>query len=277
MKKKIGFILAITVIALVMLGTVSAGWFDFLGGGDNAQNTTNDDKTFIVGFDAEFPPYGYKDANGNYTGFDLELAQEVCKRNNWTYEAHPINWDAKDAELDSGSIDCIWNGFTITEDRQDQYTWSNPYFDNKQVFVVKSDSGINSTADLAGKTVEVQKDSSALEALENDNKTLAGTFGTLNQVDDYNSAFMSLEAGSCDAIAMDIGVAEYEIKNKNASDTYSILNESITSEQYGIGFKKGNDALKDQVQTTLDEMFKDGTVEKIAQKYGISSDALIQP
>jgi polar amino acid transport system substrate-binding protein len=88
---------------------------------------------------------------------------------------------------------------------------------------------------------------------------------------------MSLEAGSCDAIAMDIGVAEYEIKNKNASDTYSILNESITSEQYGIGFKKGNDALKDQVQTTLDEMFKDGTVEKIAQKYGISSDALIQP
>ena len=266
MKKKIGFILAITVIALVMLGTVSAGWFDFLGGGDNAQNTTNDDNTFIVGFDAEFPPYGYKDANGNYTGFDLELAQEVCKRNNWTYEAHPINWDAKDAELDSGSIDCIWNGFTITEDRQDQYTWSNPYFDNKQVFVVRSDSGINSTADLAGKTVEVQKDSSALEALENDNKTLAGTFGTLNQVEDYNSAFMSLEAGSCDAIAMDIGVAEYEIKNKNASDTYSILNESITSEQYGIGFKKGNDALKDQVQTTLDEMFKDGTVEKIAQK-----------
>ena len=277
MKKKIGFILAITVIALVMLGTVSAGWFDFLGGGDDTQNVTNDDNTFIVGFDAEFPPYGYKDESGNYTGFDLELAQEVCKRNNWTFEPHPINWDAKDAELDSGSIDCIWNGFTITEDRQDQYTWSNPYFDNKQVFVVRSDSGINSAEDLAGKTVEVQKDSSALEALENDNKTLTDTFGTLNQVEDYNSAFMSLEAGSCDAIAMDIGVAEYEIKNKNATDTYTILNDTITSEQYGIGFKKGNDALRDQVQTTLDEMFKDGTVEKIAQKYGISSDALIQP
>lgn len=273
MNKKIGFILALVVISLMMFSTVSAGFFDFLGGN---YSSANDDNTFVVGFDAEFPPYGYKDDSGNYTGFDLELAREVCERNNWTFKAQPVDWDAKDAELESGSIDCIWNGFTI-DGRENDYTWSNPYFDNKQIFVVKTNSGINSIADLKGKTVETQKDSSALAALQGDNKTIADTFATLTEVSDYNTAFLDLESGVCDAIAMDIGVAEYNIKNKNATDDFQVLKESITTEKYGIGFKNGNTELKDKVQSTLDEMFKDGTVLKIAQKYGISEDALIQP
>ncbi len=273
MNKKIGFILALVVISLMMLTTVNAGLFDFLGG-DNSNQTANDNETFIVGFDAEFPPYGYKDDSGNYTGFDLDLAKEVCERNNWTFKAQPIDWDAKDAELDSGSIDCIWNGFTM-DGRENDYTWSKPYFDNKQIFVVK-DANITSIADLANKTVETQKDSSALAALEGDNKTIADTFATLTQVADYNTAFMDLESGACDAIAMDIGVAEYDIKNKNSSANFTILNETITTEKYGIGFKQGNTELRDQVQATLDEMFLDGTFIKIAEKYGISADALIQ-
>ena len=276
MNKKIGFILALVVISLMMLTTVNAGLFDFLGGND-ANQTANDNETFIVGFDAEFPPYGFKDASGNYTGFDLDLAKEVCERNNWTFKAQPIDWDAKDAELESGSIDCIWNGFTMDK-RENDYLWSDPYFDNKQVIVVKSDSNITSIADLANKTVETQKDSSALAALQGDNKTLADTFATLTEVADYNTAFMDLESGACDAIAIDIGVAEYDIQNKNdTSDDFQILNESITTEKYGIGFKKGNTELRDQVQATLNEMFKDGNVTKIAEKYGISQDALIQP
>jgi polar amino acid transport system substrate-binding protein len=166
MKKKIGIIFALVVIAFLVMGTASAGLFDFLGG-DNASGnaTANDESTFIVGFDAEFPPYGYKDDSGNYTGFDLDLAKEVCERNNWTFQAQPIDWDAKDAELDSGSIDCIWNGFTI-DGRENDYLWSDPYFDNKQVFIVKNGSGISSIDDLSGKTVETQKDSSALAALK---------------------------------------------------------------------------------------------------------------
>ena len=267
MNKKIGFILALVVICLMMLTTVNAGLFDFLGGNNN--QTANDNQTFIVGFDAEFPPYGYKDDSGNYTGFDLDLAKEVCERNNWTFKAQPIDWDAKDAELDSGSIDCIWNGFTING-RENDYTWSEPYIDNKQVIVVKSDSGIKSLDDLAGKTVETQKDSSALAALQGDNKTLADTFATLTEVADYNTAFMDLESSACDAVAIDIGVAQYQVSSKDNPDAYTILNESISSEQYGIGFKQGNDALKDQVQKTLDEMFEDGTVAKIAEKYSDS-------
>jgi polar amino acid transport system substrate-binding protein len=276
MKKKICIILALVLVSSMVIGTASAGLFDFLGGGSNNNATANDNDTFIVGFDAEFPPYGYKDDNGSYTGFDLDLAKEVCERNNWTFKAQPIDWDAKDAELDSGSIDCIWNGFTI-DGRENDYLWSNPYFDNKQIFVVKKDSNITNIAGLKDKTVETQKDSSALAALKGDNKTIADTFKTLTEVADYNTGFMDLESGACEAVAMDVGVAEYQIKEKNGTDAYDILNESITTEKYGIGFKKGNDALKDQVQKTLDEMFKDGTVTKIAQKYGISEDALIQP
>ena len=276
MNKKIGLILALVLVAFLVMGTASAGLFDFLGGDNSGNATTNDENTFIVGFDAEFPPYGYKDDSGNYTGFDLDLAKEVCDRNNWTFVAQPIDWDAKDAEIDSGSIDCIWNGFTI-DGRENDYTWSDPYFDNKQVFIVKSDSGINTIDDLKGKTVETQKDSSALAALQGDNKTIADTFGTLTEVADYNTAFMDLKSGACDAIAMDIGVGEYDIKNQDQPDDFKVLDDYITTEKYGIGFKKGNDDLKDQVQETLNEMFKDGTVAKIAQKYGISEDALIQP
>ena len=267
MNKKIGIIFALVLVAFLVMGTASAGLFDFLGGNDASNNATaNDENTFIVGFDAEFPPYGYKDDSGNYVGFDLDLAKEVCERNNWTFKAQPIDWDAKDAELDSGSIDCIWNCFTING-RENDYTWSDAYIDNKQVIVVKSDSGINSLDDLKGKTVETQKDSSALAALQGDNKTLADTFATLTEVADYNTAFMDLESGACNAVAIDIGVAQYQVSSKDNSDDFKILNDTISSEQYGIGFKKGNDALKDQVQETLDEMFKDGTVEKIAQNY----------
>jgi polar amino acid transport system substrate-binding protein len=268
MNKKIGFILALVLVSVLMVGSVSAGLFD-LGGSDDSNQTANDENTFIVGFDAEFPPYGYMDDNGSYVGFDLDLAKEVCERNNWTFKAQPIDWDAKDAELDSGSIDCIWNGFTING-RENDYTWSEPYIDNKQVVVVKSDSGIDSLDDLAGKNVETQKDSSALSALQGDNKTLADTFAQLVEVADYNTAFMDLKSGACDAVAIDIGVAQYQVTSQDNPDEYKILDDSISSEQYGIGFKKGNDDLKDQVQKTLDEMFKDGTVEKIAQNYSDS-------
>ena len=159
--------------------------------------------TLIVGFDAEFPPYGYMDENGDYVGFDLDLAQEVCNRRGWELVKQPIDWAAKDMELSSGTIDCIWNGFTING-REDDYTWSIPYVNNKQVIVVTVDSGIQDFADLAGKTMGVQQDSSALSALEEDaNAELAASFGAMEQYADYNTAFMDLEAGAIDALAVD--------------------------------------------------------------------------
>lgn len=266
MKKQIGFILGALILIFLVLGTVNAGFLDFLGGGNSNSTVATDNNTFVVGFDAEFPPYGYKNDKGEYVGFDLDLAQEVCNRNNWTLKKQPIDWDAKDTELNSGAISCIWNGFTING-REDQYTWSKPYIDNKQVIVTKKSSNINKLSDLKDKIVETQKDSSALSALEGDQKSLADTFKNLVQVADYNTAFMDLESGACDAIAMDVGVANYQINSKSNPSDYQILDEKISSEQYGVGFKKGNTELRDKVQATLDEMEKDGTIAKIAQNY----------
>lgn len=263
MNKKLIIVLGIFIVGLVAIGGASAGFFDGLFGGDSS-SANNDENTLVVGFDAEFPPYGFKADNGSYEGFDLDLAQEVCDRNNWTLVKQPIDWDAKDSELDSGSIDCIWNGFTING-RENDYTWSEPYIDNKQVVVVAKDSGINDLKGLAGKTVEVQKDSSAESALQEDQKALADTFATLTSVADYNTAFMDLESGVCDAVAMDIGVAKYQVGKSNGQ--FKILDKEISSEQYAIGFKSGNNKLRDKIQATLDEMAADGTVDKIAAKY----------
>lgn len=234
-----------------------------------AETATGEGRTFTVGFDAEYPPYGYKDESGEYTGFDLELAQEVCDRNGWTLVKQPVDWDSKDMELNTGAIDCIWNGFTMTG-REDDYTFSVPYVDNSIVFVVMNDSDIKSKEDLAGKVVVTQADSSALTALtsEEDNEenlALAASFADLQQVADYNTAFMNLESGAVDAIAVDIGVAQYQLASRG--DTFRKLDEPLSTEQYGIGFKKGNEELRDQVQDTLFEMYKDGTFDEIAAKY----------
>ena len=226
-------------------------------------------KTFTVGFDAEYPPYGYMDENGEYTGFDLELAEAVCEMKGWTLKKQPIAWDSKDNELNSGSIDCIWNGFTING-REDDYEWSDPYVDNSQVIVVKKDAGIFAFADLAGKKVGVQAASAALDVLsdEEGQKALADTFGELQEFGDYNTAFAELQAGSVDAIAMDIGVAQYQISSRG--EEFIILGEHLNAEQYGIGFKKGNTELRDEVNAALKELKKNGKFDELAEKYGLS-------
>lgn len=237
----------------------------------------NTDETFILGFDAEFPPYGYKNDEGEYVGFDLSLAEEVCKRQGWTLVPQPIDWNSKDMELNSGSIDCIWNGFTMNG-REDMYTWSTPYVDNSQVVIVRSDSGIASLDDLKGKIVAVQADSSALAALEGDdaseeNKKLCSEFADLQQVGDYNSAFLNLESGAVDAICMDIGVANYEIKSRG--NKFTMLDDRLSTEKYGIGFKLGNTELRDKVQDSLIEMLNDGTFEKIATDWGLEDSVCL--
>lgn len=261
MNKKLIVILTLSLTVFLMISTVNAGVFDIFGGGSD---TSNNDDTFIVGFNGDFPPFGYKDSNGEYTGFDIELAKEVCRRNNWTFKAQPIiDWNTKEAELNSNAIDCIWSEFTI-DGREDDYTWSNPYFNNSQVIVVKSDSGIDSLDDLKGKVLEVQQGNSVLQAIE-ENETLKNTFEKINQVDNYNTAFMDLDSGVCDAVIADSGIANYLAVEKYPKT--KVLDEILSYEKYGVGFKKGNDELRNQVQKTLDEMFKDGTVDEIAQNY----------
>lgn len=271
MKKRLAVIMALTMTAAAVL----AG----CGGAENStedsakSDTKKESKadftekkegdTFTVGFDQDFPPMGFVGDDGEYTGFDLELAQAVCDKMGWEFVPEPIAWDSKDAMLESGAIDCIWNGFTMNG-REDDYTWSDPYLDNKQVFVVRGDSGIKSAADLAGKVVDVQTDSSAQAALEDDQE-LTSTFANLQVIPDYNTGFMELESGAVDAVAMDIVVASYQIDSRDAD--FVILDDEISSEEYGVGFAKGNEVLRDQVQSALEELASEGKVAEISTKW----------
>ena len=196
--------------------------------------------TFVVGFDAEYPPFGYMDDDGDYTGFDLELAQAVCDIEGWELVKTPIDWDSKDMELNSGNIDCIWNGFTM-DGREDSYTFSVPYVDNSQVICVSDDAGIASLEDLEGKIVGVQADSAALTLLE--------------------------EGGDQADLAIDVGVAQYQIKGREG---YSILEESLNSEKYAVGFKKGNQDLADIINDDLAILYDEGIFDELAEKYEIA-------
>jgi len=226
-------------------------------------SSSSSDDTFVVGFDAEFPPMGFIDDDGSYTGFDLDLAEEAASRMGKTFVAQPIAWDSKDQELASGNIDCIWNGFTISG-RESSYEWTEAYMENDQVVVVMSDSDIASLSDLSGKTVVVQKDSSGLAALE-ESAELTNSFAELIQVDTYLNAMMELESGAVDAIVMDEIVARYEISTSGKD--MKVLDEAVAGEEYGVGFLLGNTELRDEVQKTLEEMAADGTMAEISNKW----------
>ena len=238
MKKFLAMALAaVMVLALAACGSKN----DTAGDTGDAQDAQGGEtQKLIVGFDAEFPPFGFIAADGTYDGFDLAMAKELCARLGWEYEAVAIDWNSKDAELSSGTINCIWNGFTYTG-RENDYTFSDPYVDNSIVMVVKADSGITSLADLAGKSVMAQAASSAVDAI--------------NENEDFK--------------------AQYQIANNDGD--YVILDEPLSTEQYAIGFLKGNTELRDAVNAELLKMAEDGTMLEIAQKYvdqGLVLDSL---
>ena len=258
MKKTISILLAVLMVLTCAFALASCG--------DKKPAEATDTEAaqkLIVGFDAEFPPFGFVAEDGSYDGFDLAMAKELCKRLGWEFEAVAIDWNSKDAELSSGNINCIWNGFTYTG-REDQYTWSDPYVDNSIVLVVKADSGITSLADLAGKSVMAQAGSSAVDAIDA-NEEFKASLKEVVQLPDYNTGFMDLDSGSVDAVAADLGVATFNISSKDGA--YVILDEPLSTEQYAVGFLLGNTELRDAVNAELLKMAEDGTMMSIAQNY----------
>lgn len=269
MKRKVLYVMLAGAVAAAAAGCGDGG--DVASGSPDASadGGAKVQETFTVGFDAEYPPYGYMDENGDYTGFDLELAQAVCEMEGWELVKTPLNWDSKDMELNAGNVDCLWNGFTMNG-REEDYTFSMPYVDNKQVIVVAEDSGIEALSDLAGKTVGVQAASAALTLLQDPEgqKELGDTFGELKEFADYNTAFTELTQGSLDALAIDIGVAKYQLESRG--EGYTMLEEPLNSEQYAVAFKKGNTELAETIDRDLQALMDDGTVEELAEKYDIA-------
>lgn len=226
----------------------------------------NDEKRVLkLGLDASFPPMGFKDDSGKLVGFDLDVAEEVVKLmdNYDKVEFIPIEWTAKDSELNSGSVDMVWNGFTM-QGLEDDYTWTEPYMSNEQMIVTKEGNEIKTIADLAGKTIVVQDDSSGMKVVEK-NEEVMGLIKTLTKVADYETAILELESGSADAMVIDKIVIEYKIKQGKTG--LSILEETLGTEDYGVGFKKGNTELRDQVQEALNTLAENGKLAEISTKW----------
>lgn len=270
MKKKLAVLLVLCLSLGLMFGC---------GGNAGDKGTASGDKEiaddsltkildkgkFVVGLDDAFPPMGYREQGTNeIIGFDIDLAKEVASRLDVEVEFQPVIWDTIIEELNGGNIDVIWNGLTITPERQEKITFSDPYLDNAQIIVVQKGSPLKTKADLAGKTIGLQGGSSAMNAVKSD----AATYETLGEVVEFGSndeALLDLAAGRLDAVVVDVIVGRYYESQK--ADVYDVLEEDFGDEEFGVGFRKGDIAFRDMVQKALDEMKADGTGAKISEKW----------
>ncbi len=224
-----------------------------------------DQKKIVVGLDDNFPPMGFKDESGEIVGFDIDMAKEAAKRLGSEVEFKAIDWSSKEAILASGRIDILWNGLDITEKRKENILFSDPYMAVKQLIFIPKDSSIRSATDLKGKIVGIQSASTAEENLEADSQ-LKADIKEVKKYPDYIAAMMDLEAGRIDAIIADEIVGRYYMSKKDGK--FIALEEPAGPVgDYGIGFRKDDQALRDKVQKVINEMKADGTSAKISEKW----------
>ena len=255
---------AVLAAAMLATGLAACGnGTSTASGTSSAPKLTATAGVLKLGFDPEFPPMGFRE-NGQYKGFDIDMATEVCKRLGWKLTPVPINWDNKVQLLNDGTIDCVWNGFTIDSELKKQVLYSEPYMDNAQALFVLDSSPYKSKADLKGKVVATQQGSSSVKALNADPEFKASVKPNTSYTD-FVKAMAALDAGQAQALLMDETMANYQIKK--LSKPYRALPEKMASEQYGIGFKLGNTALKDKIEAQLGAMVDDGTVATISTKW----------
>lgn len=247
-KKKLTLVLAVVMALTMCLSFASCG---------------KEGNKLVVGVDNAFPPMGFVDDNGNLTGFDIELAQAVGKKLNYEVEIQAIDWKRKQQELDAGNVDCLWNGYTITEDRLEACTISEPYMKNRQIIAVKAGSDIASLDDLKGKKLALQSESSASDALDSKPEFKA-SLGQVLLYDDNNQALLDLEAGGVDAVLLDEVVANYHVKEDGK---IVALDLSLADEEYGIGFRKADTELCEKVENALHEMKEDGSLAQLSIKW----------
>ena len=217
----------------------------------------------IVGVDNGFPPMGFLNDQNELVGFDIDVAKAVFEKLGMQAEFLAIDWNAKEQELNTKKVDCLWNGYTITDERKEKVNFSDPYMKNAQVIVVKKESGYVSISDLAGKKLALQSGSSAEDALD-EAADFKASLGGINEFGDNMKAFMDLEAGMSDAVLLDQVVADYYIKTNNKD--WIVLDDKLALEEYGVGFRK-DDPLRDKVNDTLKELAADGTLAKISTEW----------
>ncbi len=251
MKKIIALLMSVALLVVGFTGCTSK---------DN-----NDAKTFIMGIDAEYPPFSYLDENGEYAGFDVEVCKAVCEKLGLEFEVFAVDWNNKLVQLDANECDCVWSGMTILDSMKEEgYVLSAPYYDNTQVLLVKEDSAYQSSADLKGKDVAVMTNTSGQKLLDGDQKALKDSFNKVVICDSFLKCFTELSGNAVDAVFVDYPVAKAYVE-ENAG--YRIINENLGAEQYGIAFRSDDQELCDQVEAAIAELVEDGTYKKIAERY----------
>lgn len=268
MKKLLKKVLATATLGIMVLGFTACSNPNNTGSTTNNVSTATIDKDeWIIGLDDTFAPLGFRDANGELTGFDVELAKAMGEKLGKKLILQPIDWSMKEAELNSGNIDLIWNGYTINDERKEKVDFTVPYLDNKQIIVVLADSPIQTKADLAGKAVGAQSESSAVTAMEKE-ADLYASFkdGKAVTFEDNNQALMDLDAGRIEAVVADEVVVRYYINLKGAGN-YRILDEDFGAEEYGVGIRKGDTKTVEAFNQAYEELKADGTLAEIATKW----------
>lgn len=254
----------LTALMLVFAMIFTMAVLTACGGGQGDQGEQSEGRTFVMGIDPEYPPFSYLGDNGEYTGFDVDVARAVCDKLGWELQIFELNWDNRYIQLDNNECDCVWSGMTILESTKEEgYVLSKPYFDNSQVLMVKADSGIASSADLAGKDVGVQLGTSGDILLSEDLAELAGTFNSVVRSDSFLKCFTELDGGAVDAVLVDAPVAASYVAEHEG---FVILDETLGGEQYGICFRSGDQELCDAVEGAIQELVADGTYKQIAEK-----------
>lgn len=248
MKKVLAFSMALLTAAVLLTGC---------GGQQSSPK-------IVVGLDDNFPPMGFRDEKNTIVGFDVDMAKEAAKRLGMAVEFKPIDWNSKEAELNSKRVDVLWNGLTITEKRKENILFTKPYMENKQVIIVGANSAIKTKADLAGKVVGAQDGSSSVDAVSKEAAVLK-SFKELKKYPDNVAALMDLKTGRLEAVVVDEIVGRYYIAKKPGE--YKVLTEHFGAEEYGVGLRKADNALLNKLQTALDEMNKDGTAAKISKQW----------
>lgn len=264
MKKRIKKTIVIAIISLLGIAALAGC---SVGAKKDAYSKMQDQGYAVMGLDDTFAPMGFRDEKGELAGFDVDLAKAVFERIGIEIKLQPIDWSMKETELNSGNIDLIWNGYTITKERQQKVAFTKPYLDNSQIIITLANSGIDTKKDLNGKKVALQNESSAVDAINTEPDWVASLDGGAPVLfDTNNECFMDLEAGRVSAVVADEVLAKYYIKQRGP-EKYIILDEDFGSEEYGIGVRKSDKKLLELVDKTLDDMRADGSYKKIYDKW----------
>lgn len=254
-KKLLNIFVFALVIMLLISGSAAA---------DNSLTKIKEKGKIVVGLDDSFPPMGFRDTNGDIIGFDIDLAKEVAKKMGVDVEFKAVDWDGVVLSLKNGMIDLIWNGLTITPEREKSIDFSRPYLENSQSIIVQADSDIETKADLADKIVGIQLGSSAVSAVESQPEIL-DTFKELRQYSNNTEALMDLQTGRTDAVVLDVIVGRYYISKRPGQ--FKVLKEDFGGEKYGVGVRDGDDAFRKALNKALNEIIEDGSAAEISQKW----------